>query len=93
MESFDAVYTVEELAKLFKCSANSIRTMEDNGTLHRLPNIPGVKFSGVEVAQYLGKDYKSQMLEAENKKLRKQVASLQERLTRVMVIAQGGGVQ
>lgn len=93
MDVYDAVYTVEELAKLFKCSANSIRTMEDNGKLHRLPNIPGVKYSGVEVAQYLGKDYKSQRLEVENKQLRREVANLRERLTRVMVIAQGGGVQ
>ena len=93
MEGFDAVYTVEELAKLFKCSPNSIRTMEDNGTLHRLPNIPGVKFSGVEVAQYLGKDYKTLKLETENKKLRREIADLRERITRMMVIAQGGGVQ
>lgn len=90
---FDAVYTTEEVAKLFKCSPNAVRSMEDNGTLHRLPNIPGVKFSGVEVAQYLGKDYKSQRLEMENKQLRKQVASLQERLTRIMTVAQGGGIQ
>lgn len=93
MEGFDAVYTVEELAKLFKCSPNSIRTMEDNGTLHRLPNIPGVKFSGTEVAQYLGKDYKSQRLEIENKQLRREVANLRERLTRIMTVAQGGGIQ
>jgi DNA-binding transcriptional MerR regulator len=90
---FDAVYTTEEVAKLFKCSPNAVRSMEDNGTLHRLPSIPGVKFSGVEVAQYLGKDYKSQRLEMENKQLRKQVASLQERLTRIMTVAQGGGIQ
>lgn len=93
MESFDAVYTVEELAKLFKCSANSIRTMEDNGTLHRLPNIPGVKFSGVEVAQYLGKDYKSQRLEMENKSLKKRVQELEKRIATMMVVAQGGKVQ
>jgi hypothetical protein len=92
MEGFDAVYTVDELAKLFKCSPNAVRSMEDNGTLHRLPNLPGVKFSGLEVAQYLGKDFKSEKLELENKKLRKMVADLQERLTRVMVVAQGGKI-
>ena len=90
---FDAVYTVEELAKLFKCSANSIRTMEDNGILHRLPNIPGVKFSGVEVAQYLGKDYKSLKLEMENKSLKKRVQELERRIAMMMVVAQGGKVQ
>ena len=90
---FDAVYTVEELAKMFKCSPNSIRTMEDNGTLHRLPNIPGVKFSGVEVAQYLGKDYKSLKLEMENKSLKKRVQELERRIAMMMVVAQGGKVQ
>lgn len=90
---FDAVYTVEELAKLFKCSANSIRTMEDNGTLHRLPNIPGVKFSGTEVAQYLGKDYKSLKLEAENNTLKKRVRELEQRIAMMMVVAQGGKIQ
>ena len=93
MDVFDAVYTVEELAKLFKCSANSIRTMEDNGKLHRLPNIPGVKYSGVEVAQYLGKDYRSQQLEVKNKALEKRVKDLEERLTRIMITCQGGRVQ
>ena len=90
---FDAVYTTEEVAKLFKCSPNAVRSMEDNGTLHRLPGVPGVKFSGVEGAQKLGKDYKALKLETENKQLRKQVASLQERLTRIMTVAQGGGIQ
>lgn len=90
---FDMVYTTDEVAKLFKCSANAVRSMEDNGTLHRLPNVPGVKFSGLEVAQLLGKDYKTLKLESEVKQLRKQVASLQERLTRIMTVAQGGGIQ
>lgn len=93
MESFDAVYTTEEIAQIFKCSPNAVRSMEDKGELHRLPGVPGVKFSGVEVAQKLGKDYKSLKLEMEVKQLRKQVAGLQERLTRIMAVAQGGGIQ
>lgn len=93
METFDAVYTTDEVAKLLKCSQNAVRSMEDNGTLHRLPNVPGVKFSGLEVAQLLGKDYKTLKLESEVKQLRRQVASLQERLTRIMTVAQGGGIQ
>ena len=90
---FDMVYTTDEVAKLFKCSANAVRSMEDRGELHRLPGVPGVKFSGVEVAQKLGKDYKSQRLEIENKQLRREVANLRERLTRIMTVAQGGGIQ
>lgn len=90
---FDMVYTTDEVAKLLKCSQNAVRSMEDNGILHRLPNVPGVKFSGLEVAQLLGKDYKTLKLETENRQLRKQVAGLQERLMRIMTVAQGGGIQ
>ena len=90
---FDAVYTTEEVAKLFKCSPNAVRSMEDNGTLHRLPGVPGVKFSGVEVAQKLGKDYKALKLEMENKSLKKRVQELERRIAMMMVVAQGGKVQ
>ena len=90
---YDFVYTTDEVAKLLKCSQNAVRSMEDNGTLHRLPNVPGVKFSGLEVAQLLGKDYKTLKLESEVKQLRREVANLRERLTRIMTVAQGGGIQ
>jgi DNA-binding transcriptional MerR regulator len=93
MESFDFVYTTDEVAKLFKCSPNAVRSMEDNGTLHRLPNVPGVKFSGLEVAQLLGKDYKTLKLETENNSLKKRVQELERRIATMMVIAQGGKVQ
>ena len=90
---FDAVYTTEEIAQMFKCSPNAVRSMEDRGELHRLQGVPGVKFSGVEVAQKLGKDYNLLKLEAENKKLRKMVKDRDERLMRIGVIVQGGGIQ
>ena len=90
---FDAVYTTEEVAQIFKCSPNAVRSMEDRGELHRLPGVPGVKFSGVEVAQKLGKDYKALKLEMENKTLKKRVQELERRITTMMVIAQGGGIQ
>lgn len=90
---FDMVYTTDEVAKLLKCSQNAVRTMEDNGTLHRLAGVPGVKFSGLEVAQLLGKDYKTLKLETENKTLKKRVQELERRITTMMVIAQGGGIQ
>ena len=90
---FDAVYTTEEIAQIFKCSPNAVRSMEDRGELHRLPGVPGVKFSGVEVAQKLGKDYKALKLEMENKTLKKRVQELERRITTMMVIAQGGGIQ
>jgi hypothetical protein len=93
MEGFDAVYTTEEIAQIFKCSPNAVRSMEDRGELHRLPGVPGVKFSGVEVAQKLGKDYKALKLEMENKTLKKRVQELERRITTMMVIAQGGGIQ
>ena len=93
MESFDAVYTTDEVAELFQCHPNAVRSMEDKGILHRLPYVPGVKFSGVEVAQLLGKDYKSQKLETENKQLRKRISDLEERMARIMILIQGGRVQ
>ena len=91
MESFDAVYTTEEVAKILKCSPNAVRSMEDNGTLHRLVNVPGVKFSGIEVARLLGKDFKYQDLLAKYNRMEKQLKDYQERLLRIGILVNGGG--
>ena len=47
----DAVFTTLELAKRWKCHPNAVRAKEEEGVLHRLENLPGVKFSAKEVAQ------------------------------------------
>ena len=96
----DAVYTTKELAARWKCHENTIRVMEEEGKLHRL-NIPGVRYSAAEVTQLecLGKDaagltaWERKQMEMEISSLRRQVKDLRERITRMMVIAQGGGIQ
>ncbi len=45
------VYSVNELAERWSMSPSSIRAMEQDGKLHRLPDLPGVRFSAVEVYQ------------------------------------------
>ena len=66
---YDFVYTTEEVAQLLKCHPNAVRGMEDKGDLHRLPHVPGVKFSGLEVARLRGDDPGYAKLLAENKHL------------------------
>lgn len=100
-EELDAVYTVKELAERWKCSENGIRDRENMGLLHRLTNLPGVKYSGKEVAQLeaLGPDVEAHsawawaQLERENKLQKREIKDLRERLTRIMITCQGGGVQ
>ena len=78
----------------------SIRRMEQEGTLHRLPDIPGVRFSAAEVLQLesIGLDAKAMSawerrnLEAEIHDLKQQVQDLQGRLSRAQQVLQGGAV-
>jgi len=94
----DAVLTAKEVAKIFKCHTNTIRVMEDQGKLHRLENIPGVKYSAEEVQQLicLGPDVKPltawehKKLEALLREKDQTIKDLRARLTKVMQIAQGG---
>ena len=52
------MFSVGDLAERWGLSPNSVRQMEAEGKLHRLPNVPGVKFSAAEVHQIesIGKD-------------------------------------
>ena len=45
------IYSVNELSERWHLTPASIRKMEQDGKLHRLPNIPGVKYSAREVLQ------------------------------------------
>ena len=100
-EELDAVYTVKELAERWKCHENAIRDRENMGLLHRLINLPGVKYSGKEVAQLeaLGPDVEAHsawawaQMERTNKMLEKENKDLRERITQMVVIGQGGGVR
>jgi len=91
--------SAEALAKRWDCSPGSIRNMEHDGRLHRLPDLPGARYSIVEVTQLetLGKEAQGltawerrQMKERINE-LEELVAELQGRLAKVMLVAQGGG--
>ena len=45
------IYSVNELAERWGLHPSSVRQMENEGKLHRLPDIPGVRFSAAEVLQ------------------------------------------
>lgn len=50
------VYTVSDVAKLFKCKETSVYNMRDKGTLHQLKGVAGVRFSKKEVESLVGLD-------------------------------------
>ena len=94
------IYSVNELAERWGLAPASIRRMEQEGTLHRLPDIPGVRFSAAEVLQLesIGLDAKAMSawerrnLESEIHDLKQQVQDLQGRLLRAQQVLQGGAV-
>ena len=96
----DAVYTVKELAERWKCHENAIRDRENMGLLHRLTNLPGVKYSGKEVAQLeaLGPDVEAHsawawaQMEKENRMMKQQIKDLQNRIASMVLIGNGGRI-
>lgn len=76
------VYTVSDVAKLFKCTETSVYNMRNQGVLHQIKGITGVRFSKKEVESLIGLDdeytpmaYRKlkaevEQLQAENKKLK-----------------------
>ena len=93
------VYGVQELAERWNISPGSIRAMKQDGKLHRLPDLPGVKFSTVEVYQLenVGREvepltpYERRRLEDKIRDLEDLVSQYQLKLMEVMKIA--GGVK
>ncbi len=91
-------FSVNELAERWGLSPSSVRQMENDGKLHRLMNMPGVRFSAAEVVQLesIGRDaqaltaWERRQLVEENKNLRDQVRELTERLLRAQQVLQGG---
>ena len=92
------LYSVNELAERWGMHPSTVREMERDGKLHRLPEIPGVRFSAAEVLQLesVGLDaramsaWERRNLEAEIQDLKGQVKNLQERLLRAQQVLQGG---
>ena len=94
------LYSPNELAERWGLTPTTIRQMERDGKLHRLPDMPGVKYSAGEVYQLesLGRDaaamsaWERKQKDDRIKELEEMVANLQGRLAKVMLAAQGGGV-
>ena len=92
------VFDSADLCKRWGYAPNTIRKMEAEGKLHRLPGLPGVKFSAAEVYQLesIGPEAKGltawerRQKDEEIRGLKEQVQELQGRLARVMLAAQGG---
>ena len=92
------VFDSADLCKRWGVAPNSIRKMEADGKLHRLPDLPGVKYSAAEVYQLESIWPEAKRLTAWErrqkddriKELETQVEELQRRLTMVVMTAQGG---
>ena len=91
------VYSVQELAERWGLSPQIIQSMEISGKLHRLPDIPGVRYAAAEAYQMenVGKDiqpltaYERKQLEDKVKKLEELISEYQKKLIEVMRIAEG----
>lgn len=94
------VITLTELAERWGKSLNSIREMEHDGTLHRLPKMPGRSYSMAEVVQLesIGPSAKGMTAWERRQKdeeiagLREEVTQLRQRLASIMAVAQGGAL-
>ena len=92
------IYSVNELAERWGMHPSTVREMERDGKLHRLPEIPGVRFSAAEVLQLesIGKDvepltvWERRKLEADNRQLKEENAELKRRLCNIGQLAIGG---
>ena len=88
------IYSVNELAERWGMHPSSVREMEKDGKLHRLPDMPGVRFSAAEVLQLesIGLDaramsaWERRNLEAENRELKDIIARYEKKVTDMMMI-------
>lgn len=91
------VFSLDDLAARWGYSRSTIKTMEHEGKLHRLPDMPGVRFSAAEVLQLesIGKDtkgltaYERWKMQSEINDLRAKVQTLQSALLKISQISQG----
>ena len=92
------IYSVNEIAERWGLSPASVRRMEQEGKLHRLPDIPGVKYSAAEILQLesIGLDaramsaWERRNLEARIRDLEQQVKDLQDIRLKAQQVLQGG---
>ena len=90
------LYSVNELAERWGYAPDTIRRMENEGILHRVLGLPGVKFSAAEVHQLesIGLDAKAMSawerrnLEAQIRERDEIIARYQKKFTDMMMILQ-----
>lgn len=70
------VYTVSDVAKLFKCTETSVYNMRNQGILHQIKGVAGVRFSKKEVESLIGLD--DEYTPMAYRKLKAEVERLQE---------------
>lgn len=82
---------VKEAAQILKCSEPTIRRMEYDGKLNRIPNISGVKFRRCDIEKLAGGDSGSNLnvaaVLAENARMKKEIESLRKILTDIYTCA------
>ena len=89
-------YSVDELAQRWGLSTASIRRMEQDGKIHRLPDLPGVRYSAAEIhkLEMVGLDaqamsaWERRNLEAEIRMKDEIIAKYEKKFTDMMMILQ-----
>ena len=89
------VYSVQELADRWGLTPQNIRTMELEGKLHRLPELPGERYAAREVYQLENRggdaqpltSYERKRLEDRIQQLEKLLRDYQDKLIELMRIA------
>ena len=92
------VFTPDQLTQRWGYAPSTIRKMEAEGKLHRLPNMPGVRYSAAEVYQLesIGPAAKGMTAWERKQKddeiasLKEEVQELRKRLGNVIRVVQGG---
>ena len=91
------LYSVSELAERWGYAPDTIRRMEADGIIHRIPNLPGVRFCLEEIERYdtmmaLGQEVKNhtpyewRKMEAENRELKEIIAGYEKKFADMMMI-------
>ena len=75
------VYTVSDVAKLFKCTETSVYNMRNQGILHQIKGVAGVRFSKKEVESLVGLD--DEYTPIAYRKLKVEVEKLQQENNRL----------
>lgn len=88
---------VKEAAVILKCSEPTVRRMEYDGKINRVPNISGVRFRRKDVEKLAGGDSGTNLniaaVLAENARLKKEIESLRKILTEIYATASNAVVR